>query len=152
MVKPKPVTPKRISLCREQKMVKRDQQWVASWEEPPANSWQRSIDWWKQIELRGEEIEKRIKKKERTVGKKLTFEKGEEVLVQDLKTQKLDTKGTITEVRVSDDRTVSSYDLMIWDLLTTRHRWYLAKLKNASEADFRGKDKGEAPARSGSQP
>ena len=50
------------------------------------NSWQRSIDWRKQIELCGEEIETRAKKKERNVEKKLTFEKREEVLVQDLKT------------------------------------------------------------------
>ena len=85
--------------------------------------------------LRREEIEKRFKKKERTVGKKLTFEIGEDILVQDLKTQKWDTKGTITEVRVADDRTVSSYDLMIGDLPTTRHRRCLAKLKNASEVD-----------------
>ena len=45
------------------------------------NSWQRSIDWRKQVELRSEEIEKQVKRKERAVGKKLTFEKGEEVLV-----------------------------------------------------------------------
>ena len=51
------------------------------------NSWQRSIDWRKQIELRGEEIEERVKKKERNVEKKLTFEKAEDVLVQDLKTR-----------------------------------------------------------------
>ena len=74
-------------------------------------------------------------KREGTGGKKLTFEKGEEVPVQDMKTRKWDTKDTITEVRIFDDGTVSSYDLMIGDLLTTRHRRYLAKLKNASDAD-----------------
>ena len=30
------------------------------------NNWQRAIDGKKQIELRGEEIEKRVRKKERT--------------------------------------------------------------------------------------
>ena len=76
------------------------------------------------------------KKKQRIVGKKLIFEKGEEVLVQNMKNGKQDTKGVIKEVRVADDGTVSSYDLMIGDLHTTRHRRYLAKLKNASEANF----------------
>ena len=60
-----------------------------------------------------------------------------------MKTQKWDTKGIIKEVRIADDGTVSSYDLMIGDLQTTRHRRYPAKLKNASEADSRGKDKEE---------
>ena len=68
-----------------------------------------------------------------------------------MKTGKWDTKVVITEVRISDDRTVSSYDLMIGDLLTTRHRRYLANLKNASEADSGGKDKGRALTQSSSQ-
>ena len=49
------------------------------------------------------EIEKQVKKKERTVGKKLTFEKTEDILIQNIKTRKWDTKSTIMEVRVSDD-------------------------------------------------
>ena len=85
------------------------------------NSWQHSIDWRKQIKLNGKEIEKQVKKKERTVGKKLTFEKTEDVLIQNLKTRKWDTKSTIMEVRVSDDGTVFNYDVMKGDLLTTRH-------------------------------
>ena len=40
---------------------------------------------------------------------------------------------------------------MIGDLPTTRHRMYLAKLKNTREADSGEKDKGGVPARSGSQ-
>ena len=52
-----------------------------------------------------------------------------------MKTQKWDTKGIITEVRAADDLTVSSYDLMIGDLHTTRHRRHLAKFKNAVEAN-----------------
>ena len=59
------------------------------------NSWQRTIDWRKQIELRGKEIKKRVQKKERTVGKKQAFEEGGTVLIQDLKTKKWDTKRTI---------------------------------------------------------
>ena len=61
-------------------------------------------------------------------------------------------KGIIMEVRVADDGTVSSYDLMIGVLHTTRHRKYLAKLKNAREVDSGGKDKERALTRSGSQP
>ena len=71
--------------------------------------------------------------------------------MQNIKTCKWDTKGIITEIRISDNGTVSSYDLMI-DLLTTRHRRNLAKLKNASQADSSEKDKGVAPTRSNSQP
>ena len=39
------------------------------------NRWQRSIDWRKQSELRRDEVEKRVKKKERTVEKKIRFRK-----------------------------------------------------------------------------
>ena len=84
-----------------------------------------------------------------SVVKKLTFDVGEDVLVQNMKTGKWDTKGVITEVRVADDRTVPSYDLMIGDLLTTRHRRYLAK---AHSADSGEEDKKGAPAQAGSQP
>ena len=69
-----------------------------------------------------------------------------------MKTRKWDTKGIITEVRIAYEGTVSSYDLMIEDLHTTRHRRYLAKHKNNSEADSGGKDKGGALTRSSSQP
>ena len=69
-----------------------------------------------------------------------------------MKNGKWDTKGMITEVRVADDGTVSIYDLMIGDLPTTRHRRYLAKVRNAREADSREEDKEGAPALSGSQP
>ena len=113
------------------------------------NSWSHQIEWRKQIELRGEEIEKRVQRKQRTVGKKLTFDVGEDVLVQNMKTGKWDTKGVITEVRIANDGTVSSYDLMIGDLLTTRHRRYLAKVHSA---DSREEDKGGAPTLSSSQP
>ena len=48
------------------------------------NSRHRSIDWRKQIELRSEDVEKRVKLKERTEGKKLQFEEGEEEWIQDM--------------------------------------------------------------------
>ena len=83
------------------------------------------------------------------MGKKLTFEVGEDVLVQNIKTGKWDTKGVITEVRIADDGTVSSYDLMIGDLPTTRHRRHLAK---AHSADSREEDKEGTPAQVCSQP
>ena len=82
------------------------------------------------------------------MGKKLTFEVGEDVLVQNIKTGKWDNKGVITEVRIADDGTVSSYDLMIDGLATTRHRRYLAK---AQSADSGEEDKEGAPALAGSQ-
>ena len=110
------------------------------------------IEWRKQIERCGEEIEKRVQKKQRTVGKKLIFEVGEEVLVQNMKNGKWDTKDVITEVRVANDGTVSSYDLMIGDLPTTRHRRYLAKVRKAREADSGEDDKEGAPDLSGSRP
>ena len=69
-----------------------------------------------------------------------------------MKNGKWDTKGVITEVNVANNETVSSYDLMIGDLLTTRHRRYLVKFKNARETDSGEKDKEGALTRSGSQP
>ena len=69
-----------------------------------------------------------------------------------MKNVKWDTKGMITKGRVADDGTVSSYDLMIGDLPTTRHRRYLAKVRNAREEDSGEEDKEGAPACSSSQP
>ena len=43
------------------------------------NSLRRAIDWRRQIQLRGEQVEKRVQKRGRTEGKKLVFEEGEEV-------------------------------------------------------------------------
>ena len=59
----------------------------------------------------------------------------------------MDTKGTIEKVRIADDGTVSSYDIMIGDLLTIRHRRYNAKFKNASEADSGAENKSRALVR-----
>ena len=43
------------------------------------NSWDRSVNWQQQIQLRGKERKKRVKKKERIVGKKEIFEIGKNV-------------------------------------------------------------------------
>ena len=51
------------------------------------NSWDRSVDWRQLIELRGEEREKRVRKKERIVGKKETHKEGRKVKLQDIKTK-----------------------------------------------------------------
>ena len=67
------------------------------------NSLRRVIDWRKQIQLRGEQVEKRVQKCRRTKGKKIVFEEGEEVWVQDVKSSKWKDKGTIESVRVADD-------------------------------------------------
>ena len=73
------------------------------------------------------------------------------MLIQDLKTKKWDTKETLEKARVTDDGTVSSYDIMIGDFLTMRHRRYIAKLKNTSETDYGAENKSRALARDGSQ-
>ena len=78
--------------------------------------------------MHGEQIEKRVQKRGRTVGKKLVFEEGEEVWVQDLKTGKFKDKGTIESVRVADDGTIKSYAVWIDGILSSRHRRFLAKV------------------------
>ena len=54
------------------------------------NSLNRNVDWKAQVEARGETRQKRVDKKGRTVGKKETFEVGEKVRLQNLKTKKWD--------------------------------------------------------------
>ena len=63
------------------------------------NSLRPAIDWRRQIQLRGEQVEKRVKKRDRTEGKKLMFEEGEEVWVQCIKSGKWKDKGVIDSVR-----------------------------------------------------
>ena len=46
------------------------------------NSLRSAINWRRQIQLRREQVEKRVRKRGRTEGKKLIFEEGEEVWVQ----------------------------------------------------------------------
>ena len=92
------------------------------------NSLRRAIDWRKQIQLRGEQVEKRVQKRGRTEGKKLVFEEGEEVWVQCVKAGKWKEKGTIESIRIADDGTIKSYAVLINGVLTTRHRRFLAKV------------------------
>ena len=65
------------------------------------NSLRRAIDGRKQIQLRGEQVERSVQKRGRTEGKKLVFEEGEEVWVQDLKSGKWKDKGIIESVHVA---------------------------------------------------
>ena len=81
----------------------------------------------KQIQLRVEQVEKRVQKRGRT-GKKLVFEEGEEVWVQCVKTGKWKDKGIIESVRTADDGTIKSYAVLIDGVLTTRDRRFLAKV------------------------
>ena len=120
------------------------------------NNWDRAVDWKKQIELRGEEQEKRIKKKERIEGKKEVFEEGERVLLQNVKTKKWDTEGIVQKVRIAEVGTISIYEIKIGDHLTTRHRRYMSNIKNVGvEIDDSGntvaENRARATAKVGSQ-
>ena len=65
-------------------------------------------------------------KKEPTVGK-LTYEIGESVRLQNIKTEKWNIFGVVTGFRTSDD------DIDIDGTATTRHRKYMSKLRNSDE-------------------
>ena len=58
------------------------------------NSLDRFVDWKQDIEKRGEIKERQYLKKERTVGK-LTYEMGESVRLQNIKTKKWDIFGVV---------------------------------------------------------
>ena len=74
-------------------------------------------------------MEKRVKKRGRTEGKKLIFEEGEEVWVQCVKSGTWKDKGAIDSVRTADNGTIKSYAVIINGVKTTRHRRFLAKVK-----------------------
>ena len=59
------------------------------------------------------------------MGKKETFEEGEKVLLQNLKTKKWDIEGKVQKVSIAEDDTISNYKIKIGDQLTTRHRRYI---------------------------
>ena len=59
------------------------------------NSLDRSTNWQEKVTARGEARQKRVNKKGRTVGKKEIFALGETVKLQDLKTKKWSSDGTI---------------------------------------------------------
>ena len=112
------------------------------------NSLRRAIDWRKQIQLRGEQVEKRVQKRGRTEGKKSVFEEGEEVWVQCVKTGKWKEKGTIESIRTADDGTIKSYAVLINGVLTTRHRRFLAKVVKPHSGEENNE---RAPSPTGSQ-
>ena len=99
------------------------------------NSLRRAIDWRRQIMRRGELIEKRVMKRGRTEGKKLIFSEGEHVWVQCVKSGKWKDKGVIDEIRVADDGTIKSYGVIINGVKTTRHRRFLAKIKQSNSGE-----------------
>ena len=76
------------------------------------------------------------------------FEEGEEVWVQDVKSGKWKDKGTIESVRVADDGTIKSYVVLIYGILSTRHRRFLAKVVEPHSGED---NKERAPSPAGSQ-
>ena len=95
------------------------------------NSLDRFIDWRQGIKKRGELKEKRFLKKERTVGK-LTYEIGESVRLQDIKTKRWNRHGVVTDIRVADDGRILSYDIEVDGTTTTRQRKYMSKVPNSN--------------------
>ena len=90
------------------------------------NSWERFVDWQRDIQRRGEIKEKRFLKKERTVGKE-TYNIGETVRLQNIKTKKWDTFGVVKGIQTADDNTILSYDIDIDGTITSQHRKYMCK-------------------------
>ena len=84
------------------------------------NSWEPFIDWQSQIQKRGEQKEKQVKKKERTAGKE-SYSEGKRVRLQDIKSKLWNTEGVVKNVRSGDDGTIVSYDIDIDGVITTRH-------------------------------
>ena len=74
-------------------------------------------------------------KRGKTEGRKLIFTEGEHVWVQCVKSGKWKDKGVIDEVRVADDGTIKSYGVIINGVKTTRHRRFLAKVKQSHSGD-----------------
>ena len=91
------------------------------------------MDWQEDIKRRGEIKEKRVMKKERTVGKEI-YSVGETVRLQNIRTRSWDTFGVVTGIRTADDNRILSYDIDIDGTTTSRHRKYMAKVKNSDVA------------------
>ena len=89
------------------------------------------MDWRIQIEKRGKEKEKKVKKKERIVGKKETYR-----------------ERVVVKVRTSYEGTIVTYDIDVNGVITTCHRKYMSKIKNAdNETEDSGYTEGENTAR-----
>ena len=76
------------------------------------NSWERFVDWQRDIQRCGEIKEKHYLKKECTVGKQ-TYNIGETVRLQNIKPKKWDTFGDVKGIWTADDNTILSYDIDI---------------------------------------
>ena len=95
------------------------------------NSLEKFVDWQQDIKRRGEIKEQRYLKKERTVGKH-TYEIGETVRLQNIKTERWNTIGVVKGIRTADDNTILSYEIDIDGTITSRHRKYMCKTKNSN--------------------
>ena len=82
---------------------------------------------------KGRGKEKRVRKKERIVGKKESYREGEKVCLQDIKTKLWNLEGVVVKVRTSDDGTIVSYDIDVNGVITTGHGKYMSKIKNADD-------------------
>ena len=61
---------------------------------------------------------------------------GENVKLQDLKSKRWTSKGTITDIRTSADGTIASYEIETSEgHVTTRHRKYIQKIPIVSIAN-----------------
>ena len=96
------------------------------------NSFERFVDWQQDIKRRGEIKERHYLKKERTVGKH-TYEIGETVCLQNIKSKKWDIFGVVKGIRTADDDTILSYDIGIDGMITSWHRKYMSKVRNSDE-------------------
>ena len=64
---------------------------------------------------------------------KETYNIGETVRLQNIKTKKWDTFGVVKGIQTADDNTILSYDIDIDGKTTSRHRIYMCKTKNSDE-------------------
>ena len=80
------------------------------------------------IKIRRENREKRVRKKEKTDQNRLFFEENERVCLQDQKTKRWDVQGVVKDVRVSEEGTILSYDIVLSNNhITSRHRHFIRR-------------------------
>ena len=63
----------------------------------------------------------------------MTYDVGEHVRLQDIRTKCWDRVGVVTGIRVADDGKILSYDIDVDGSKTTRHRKYLSKIPNSDD-------------------
>ena len=71
--------------------------------------------------------------KDNRVSERHTYEIGETVRLQNIKTKKWNIFGVVNGIRSTDDGTILSYDIDIDGTATTRHRKYMSKFRNSDE-------------------